>query len=156
MSSKTEQTSERKQFKGTRVPFPDDGQCPFCEWKCHSMKSSTFSEHIRRKHAEELGRDPTPYQCTQCSSCFSARTHLNHHIANHHKIIYQHCPHPDCEHISKNKASMITHYVSKHMKDMLKTSQKSKKCVICARNDLSHTSIRYHIGICFLETFNNK
>ena len=92
----------------TSVKMPIDGQCPFCPWKCKSMNQSTFSTHISRKHAIELGAQKH-HTCVLCATRHSLRElHLNHHVANHHEMILQRCPIPDAHiEVSKRRSFLI-------------------------------------------------
>ena len=142
-SSVITQTSSRKTATKLICRMPDNGQCPYCNWKCKSLKPTTFAMHISRKHAEELGRAVNPYACHKCSKTFTARTHLNHHIANHHNISYQDCPHPECNYVAKNKCSLMAHYATRHMKVILDRCKDS--CITCSRTD---SVTPYHIAKC--------
>ena len=128
----------------TSVKMPIDGQCPFCPWKCKSMNQSTFSMHISRKHAIELGRTEAPYMCTMCDQTFTARTHLNHHVANHHEMILQRCPHPGCSYRGKQKAAVVSHYVNVHMREVFRECKTAGSCTNCDKTNFSP----YHIGMC--------
>ena len=87
----------RKTFDGNiMISLPANGKCPFCDWKCKSMKGSTWAMHMSRKHTIELGRAVDPYKCSQCEKKFCSRSHLNHHVANHHEVILQKCPDIEC------------------------------------------------------------
>lgn len=120
------------------------GKCPFCDWVCKSMKASTFAMHLSRKHSLELGRQPKPYKCDECDKHFDARSHLNHHHLNHHEIIFHNCKDTSCSYKGKNKASLITHYVNKHMKDIKKRCDVYGRCITCNKEDPGP----YHIGRC--------
>lgn len=139
----TDYDSNRK-FSETPFVIPQDFQCPFCPWVCKSKNGSTFSMHISRKHAKQLGRRENPYVCTMCSETFSARTHLNHHIANHHEMILLCCPLKDCGYQSKQKMTVITHYVVNHMREKMIECQKKEACTNCDKKNFNN----YHIGVC--------
>jgi len=142
----TEKDIIRKKYEGNvKVSMPDTGECPFCEWICVSKNKSTFAMHISRKHTLETGRHNNPYKCSQCDNCFVARTHLNHHIANHHEIIMHKCPDINCAYQGKNKPSVITHYMRRHMSKVVEQCVAINGCVNCGRTgDISI----YHLGIC--------
>jgi len=136
----------RKTFDGNiMISLPANGKCPFCDWKCKSMKGSTWAMHMSRKHTIELGRAVDPYKCSQCEKKFCSRSHLNHHVANHHEVILQKCPDNDCCYRGKNKASVVTHYMRKHMKEIIDRCEAVDGCVSC---DRSGTVSVYHMGVC--------
>ena len=55
----------RKKFDGNiMISMNATGECPFCDWKCKSMKSTTWAMHMSRKHTIELGRVVDPYKCS--------------------------------------------------------------------------------------------
>jgi hypothetical protein len=141
-----------KQKTKVLVKMPTSGQCPYCDWS--SQKGTTFSMHISRKHASEAGKEVNPYKCSYCQLDFSAKTHLNHHIANHHEINLINCCHDGCTYKGKNKTSIISHYVNKHMPNIVKECKAHNKCVSC---DRTGTITPYHIGKCHKESpFNNS
>lgn len=142
----TDYDERRKPFDGNvMISMPVTGECPFCDWICKSVKSSTFAMHLSRKHARELGRIVNPYKCSQCDKCFTARSHLNHHVANHHEIIMHNCPETNCTYQGKNKPSVITHYMRRHMSQVVERCDAIDGCVSCDRTgDISV----YHMGIC--------
>lgn len=145
-----EYDSRRKQFDGNiMISLPESGGCPFCDWKCKSGKSSTYAMHMSRKHAVELGRAVDPYKCSQCDKRFCARSHLNHHVFNHHEVILHSCPDIECDYQGKNKASVVTHYMRRHMKDIVQRCEDMNGCVSCDRR--SEVSV-YHMGICHPST----
>ena len=136
----------RKTFDGNiMISLPANGKCPFCDWKCKSMKGSTWAMHMSRKHTIELGRAVDPYKCSQCDKKFCSRSHLNHHVANHHEVILQKCPDNDCCYRGKNRASVVTHYMRKHMKEIIDRCEAVDGCVSC---DRSGTVSVYHMGVC--------
>tara|TARA_B110000285_G_C15135051_1_gene626270 strand:+ start:3328 stop:3810 length:483 start_codon:yes stop_codon:yes gene_type:complete len=146
-------SSDRKKFSGTKVPMPVTGKCPVdeCTWVCKSMNQSTFSEHIRRKHAADFGRESHPYGCEKCTKRFTAKTHLNHHISNHHNISFHECPSPDCSYLAKNKASLYSHYGNKHMKEIKQLCSEQDICVSCGKEDIKK-GMSYHIAVCCPES----
>jgi hypothetical protein len=136
----------RKTFDGNiMISLPANGKCPFCDWKCKSMKGSTWAMHMSRKHTIELGRAVDPYKCSQCEKKFCSRSHLNHHVANHHEVILQKCPDIECCYRGKNRASVVTHYMRKHMKEIIDRCEAVDGCVSC---DRSGTVSVYHMGVC--------
>lgn len=136
----------RKQFDGIiTIGLPASGKCPFCDWKCHSGKSSTFAMHMSRKHAPQLGRAIDPYKCSQCDKRFCSRSNMNHHIFNHHEIILHNCPHNECTYQGKNKASVISHYMRRHMKHIVQRCEDNGGCVSCDRRGNINV---YHMGVC--------
>ena len=128
----------------TMVRMPSDGQCPICPWKCKSMNQSTFAMHISRKHAKDVGRQEASYVCTMCDQSFCARTHLNHHVANHHEMILQSCPHHECSYQGKQKATVVSHYVNVHMREILSECKEAGACTNCDKENFGP----YHIGMC--------
>jgi len=153
VSLKSVQTSSRKVFSGTKVHMSDTGKCPIdgCSWVCKSMNSSTFAMHISRKHAESFGRESHPYKCDCCDKSFSAKTHLNHHIANHHHIKYIECPHPECSYSAKTKQSLCSHYGNKHMNEIKRMCEEQDICVSCGKEDII-SGLSYHIATCCPES----
>ncbi len=141
----TENDSRRKQFTGLTISMPPSGKCPFCDWTCRSLKTSTFAMHISRKQAEAAGRPGDPYECSKCKQRFSARTHLNHHVANHHSVNLIDCPDKDCSYKGKNRGAVISHYVGHHMKEILQRCKDENRCVSCER--VGEVG-KYHIGTC--------
>jgi hypothetical protein len=136
----------RKTFDGNiMISLPATGECPFCDWKCKSMKGSTWAMHMSRKHTIELGRAVDPYKCSQCEKKFCSRSHLNHHVANHHEVILQNCPDKDCCYQGKNRASVVTHYMRKHMKEIIERCEAVDGCVSCDRSGVVSV---YHMGVC--------
>ena len=140
----------RLKFSGIQVSMPESGECPFCDWVCTSLKTSTFAMHISRKHPEDTGRPTSRYKCTECGKDdFLARTHLNHHIKNHHEINKLKCRHPECQYEGKNKQSLISHYVCKHMTEIVKECKHAEKCSSCTKTmQSSWAGWKYHIGTC--------
>jgi hypothetical protein len=100
--------------------------------------------HISRKHAKELGRQEIAYICTMCDQSFCARTHLNHHVANHHEMILQSCPQPECSYQGKQKAAVVSHYVNAHMREVLRECKEAGACTNCDKENFGP----YHIGTC--------
>ena len=142
----TEYDSRRRKIDGNiTVSMPADGKCPFCDWTCKSKKGSTFAMHLSRKHTTELGRAIAPYKCSDCDKRFVARTHLNHHIANHHEVILRNCPDKDCQYQGKNKQSVVSHYMRHHMNDVVKRCEGADMCISCERTE---SVSLYHMGIC--------
>jgi len=136
----------RKTFDGSiMISLPATGECPFCDWKCKSMKGSTWAMHMSRKHTVELGRAVDPYKCSQCDKKFCSRSHLNHHVANHHEIILQNCPDKDCRYQGKNRASVVTHYMRKHLKEVVDRCEAVDGCTSCDRSGAVSV---YHMGVC--------
>ena len=138
--------ARRKTFDGNiMISLPACGECPFCDWKCKSMKGSTWAMHMSRKHTTELGRSVDPYKCSQCDKKFCSRSHLNHHVANHHEVILQNCPDPACCYQGKNRASVVTHYMRKHLKEVIDRCEAVDGCVSCDRTGAVSV---YHMGVC--------
>jgi hypothetical protein len=111
-----------------------------------------LSEHITRKHAEEAGRKVNPCSCDYCGEKFVAKTHLTHHIKNHHEIVYMRCPHPDCGYKSKQKQSVCSHYAKHHMnwKKMYSVCDGDGgmvKCLTCSK-EMKENVVAYHLSKC--------
>ena len=135
------------------VKISPSGKCPYCDWST-DRGGSTFSMHISRKHAAETGKEVNPYKCSYCHLDFSAKTHLNHHVANHHEITLINCCDTGCSYKGKNKASIISHYVTAHMPIIAKECKTHNKCVSC---DRTGNISNYHIGKCHKESpFSNS
>lgn len=147
MSTIVTHTGPRKVFAGNKISLNEYGKCPLCDWVCKSMNSSTFSMHMSRKHAEQLDRDPLPYACSDCDKRFTARTHLNHHVASTHNIVYFSCPYDGCPYQAKNKQSLCSHYGNKHMNDIKKACMLNDICIECGKEDII-SGLAYHIAIC--------
>jgi hypothetical protein len=124
-------------------------KCPYCD--CKKKKLSTISMHVAANHASEMGKDVNPHKCEypDCGKTFPIRTRLQHHINNHHKIDSLHCPFPDCGYSdSKNKATLYTHYVRKHMN--YDTMCQGTICNTCGSD--KNTGIIYHLATCHQES----
>ena len=149
MSSVTQpiitQHSSRKVVTRIECSMPANGQCPYCDWNCESLKKTTYSMHISAKHAQEVGRAIKPYACTQCDTRFTARAFLNQHIANHHKITFLDCPEANCSFQAKNKQGIMSHYASTHLADIVKICRETGCCINCSRTD---SVTPYHIAGC--------
>ena len=124
-------------------------KCPYCD--CKKKKLSTISMHVAANHASEMGKDVNPHKCEypDCGKTFPIRTRLQHHINNHHKIDSLCCPFPDCGYSdSKNKATLYTHYVRKHMN--YDTMCRGTVCNTCGSD--KNTGIIYHLATCHQES----
>ena len=139
------QNSSRKVATRIECSMPDNGQCPYCDWKCDSLKKTTYSMHISAKHTQEVGRALNPYVCTQCDKRFSARAFLNQHIANHHKITFHDCPDTNCSYQAKNKQAIMSHYASQHLPNIVKKCRETGCCTNCSR---TNSVTPYHIASC--------
>jgi len=120
-------------------------KCPYCD--CKKKNLSTISMHVSANHASEMGKDVNPHKCEypDCGKTFPIRTRLQHHINNHHKIDSLCCPFPDCGYTdSKNKATLYTHYVRKHMN--YDTMCRGTVCNTCGSD--KNTGIIYHLATC--------
>ena len=103
--------------------------------------------HVAANHASEMGKDVNPHKCEHpgCGKTFPIRTRLQHHINNHHKIDNLCCPFPDCGYSdSKNKATLYTHYVRRHMN--YETMCRGTVCNTCGSD--KNTGIIYHLATC--------
>ena len=124
-------------------------KCPYCD--CKKKNLSTISMHVAANHASEMGKDVNPHKCEypDCGKTFPIRTRLQHHINNHHKIDSLCCPFPDCGYTdSKNKATLYTHYVRKHMN--YDTMCRGTVCNTCGSD--KNTGIIYHLATCHQES----
>ena len=124
-------------------------KCPYCD--CKKKNLSTISMHVAANHASEMGKDVNPHKCEypDCGKTFPIRTRLQHHINNHHKIDSFRCPFPECGYTdSKNKATLYTHYVRKHMN--YDTMCRGTVCNTCGSD--KNTSIIYHLATCHHES----
>jgi hypothetical protein len=122
--------------------------CEYCDYT--SKKKSTLSEHITRKHAEEAGRKVNPCSCDYCGEKFVAKTHLTHHIKNHHEIVYVACPHPDCGYKSNQTQSLCSHYAKHHMnwkKMYVELEGKMVRCLTCFK-EMKQNGVAYHLSKC--------
>ena len=120
-------------------------KCPYCD--CKKKNLSTISMHVSANHASEMGKDVNPHKCEypDCGKTFPIRTRLQHHINNHHKIDNLCCPFPECGYTdSKNKATLYTHYVRKHMN--YDTMCRGTVCNTCGSD--KNTGIIYHLATC--------
>ena len=120
-------------------------KCPYCD--CKKKNLSTISMHVSANHASEMGKDVNPHKCEypDCGKTFPIRTRLQHHINNHHKIDSLCCPFPNCGYTdSKNKATLYTHYVRKHMN--YDTMCRGTVCNTCGSD--KNTGIIYHLATC--------
>jgi len=120
-------------------------KCPYCD--CKKKNLSTISMHVSVNHASEMGKEVNAHKCDypNCGKSFPIKTRLLHHIKNHHQIENLCCPFPNCEYIdSKNKATLYTHYVRKHMN--YETMCKGTICNTC--NEDKNTGIIYHLATC--------
>jgi len=124
-------------------------KCPYCD--CKKKNLSTISMHVSANHASEMGKDVNPHKCEypDCGKTFPIRTRLQHHINNHHKIDSLCCPFPNCGYTdSKNKATLYTHYVRKHMN--YDTMCRGTVCNTCGSD--KNTGIIYHLATCHQES----
>ena len=124
-------------------------KCPYCD--CKKKNLSTISMHVAANHASEMGKDVNPHKCEypDCGKTFPIRTRLQHHINNHHKIDSFRCPFPECGYTdSKNKATLYTHYVRKHMN--YDTMCRGTVCNTCGSD--KNTGIIYHLATCHQES----
>jgi hypothetical protein len=120
-------------------------KCPYCD--CKKKNLSTISMHVAANHASEMGKDVNPHKCEHpgCGKTFPIKTRLQHHINNHHKIDSLCCPFPDCGYSdSKNKATLYTHYVRRHMN--YETMCRGTVCNTCGSD--KNTGIIYHLATC--------
>jgi len=129
-----------------------------CPYECAytSVKLSTMSMHVSRKHGEEAGRQINHFECAECGERFQTGTSRSHHIVARHGTAELKCFAPGCHHKSKLDQSMLTHYVSKHMNmdkmiSYLDTSGKMAQCNTCCKQ-MKTTSIRYHLAKCSIES----
>ena len=120
-------------------------KCPYCD--CKKKNLSTISMHVAANHASEMGKEVNPHKCEypDCGKSFPIKTRLQHHINNHHKKDSLCCPFPDCGYSdSKNKATLYTHYVRKHM-----NSDRMCRGTVCNTcNADKNTGIIYHLATC--------
>jgi hypothetical protein len=119
--------------------------CPYCD--CKKKNLSTLSMHVSVNHASEMGKEVNPHRCEYdgCNASFPIKTRLHHHIKNHHEIETLCCPFPNCKYIdSKNKATLYTHYVRKHMN--YDKMCKNNTCNTCGLT--KNTGIIYHLATC--------
>lgn len=139
--------SKRKKLKRTHMKW-ETNKCPFdnCDYVCKSGKQSTKQMHISMKHQFECGIPQNTYTCRYCLRYFTGRGLLNHHIERAHKEWKWKCK--ECDKLSPNKASYLTHYLSIHK------NIKSSDCVNengCCRNCgllLPKTGHQYHYAKC--------
>ena len=120
-------------------------KCPYCD--CKKKNMSTISMHVAANHASEMGKEANPHKCEypDCGRSFPIKTRLQHHINNHHKNDSLACPFPGCEYAdSKNKATLYTHYVRKHMNS--DNMCRGTVCNTC--NSDKNTGIIYHLATC--------
>ena len=120
-------------------------KCPYCD--CKKKNLSTISMHVAANHASEMGKEVNPHKCEypDCGKTFPIKTRLQHHINNHHKKDSLCCPFPECGYTdSKNKATLYTHYVRKHMKS--DNMCRGTVCNTC--NSDKNTGIIYHLATC--------
>uniref|UniRef100_A0A6C0I8N8 C2H2-type domain-containing protein n=1 Tax=viral metagenome TaxID=1070528 RepID=A0A6C0I8N8_9ZZZZ len=120
-------------------------KCPYCD--CKKKNLSTISMHVTANHASEMGKEVNPHKCDypDCGKSFPIKTRLFHHIKNHHQVESLCCPFPNCEYMdSKNKATLYTHYVRKHMN--YETMCSGTVCNTC--NSDKNTGIIYHLATC--------
>lgn len=144
-------TNKARQGKIHKFCKNENGEivCPYsCEFV--SKKGSTMSEHITRKHADEAGRKVNPYECSHCSEKFVAKTHLLHHISNHHEVSYVKCPDLECKYKGKNKSVVAIHYVKKHMvlSDFVVENCDDKSCCLTCSQSFNKNAVTYHVSAC--------
>lgn len=140
--------SKRKKHNNHKIKFPEDGSCPFegCSWINKSRKMSTGFMHLSRKHAFEAGYSAHTYICPHCKISFTARTHLNHHLANHHNAHNFGCP--ECDYTAASKLSVTNHIMRKHEKWVPAACVNAKnECVNCSKK-LARTGHLYHLATC--------
>jgi len=120
-------------------------KCPYCD--CKKKNLSTISMHVAANHASEMGKEVNPHRCDypDCGKTFPIKTRLQHHINNHHKKDSLCCPFPECGYTdSKNKATLYTHYVRRHM-----NSDRMCRGTVCnSCNTDKNTGIIYHLATC--------
>jgi hypothetical protein len=121
--------------------------CPFCsEYK--TKRPSTMSEHVRNTHTIESGRGEHQHKCEypECGKDFTNKSLLQHHVKTFHEITYIQCPHPNCSYgDAKNKQTLYTHYVRKHMPyESLCTN--NSRCNGCGEE--KNAGIYYHLATC--------
>jgi hypothetical protein len=138
---------EKKKYISHKYQTDNNGllMCPYCD--CKKKNLSTLSMHVSVNHASEMGKEVNPHRCEYdgCSASFPIKTRLHHHIKNHHEIENLCCPFPNCKYIdSKNKATLYTHYVRKHMN--YDTMCKNNTCNTCGLT--KNTGIIYHLATC--------
>jgi uncharacterized Zn-finger protein len=155
--SKPVKIGERKPHQG-KIHFVVEDECgdKKCEYCPKTFKNtSTLSMHISRKHAAEAGRQIEPYACGQCEERFTSSSARLHHIANHHEISYTKCPHPTCKYEGKNKQSIFTHFVKKHMdRNSMRVEivvGVESKCLTCEKV-MKESAIAYHLATCNRES----
>ena len=140
-------TEKKKKHISHKYEKDENGflMCPYCD--CKKKNLSTISMHVSVNHASEMGKDLNPHKCEypNCGRSFPIKTRLVHHIKNHHQIDSLSCPFPNCEYTeSKNKATLYTHYVRKHMDyDKLCSGTVCHTC-----NTDKNTGIIYHLATC--------
>jgi len=127
---------------------------PGCQWKSKPGRSSTASEHHRRKH-----KNHNKHACldSTCGQHFSSSTELRQHMIRKHivGIPVKKCPFPGCPYTDKLQNNVQTHYGREHCGDrtklIMKTRETGKKtlmCVKCGKKYTNTTSISYHIAAC--------
>ena len=138
---------EKKKYISHKYQTDNNGllMCPYCD--CKKKNLSTLSMHVSVNHASEMGKEVNPHRCEYdgCNASFPIKTRLHHHIKNHHEIETLCCPFPNCKYIdSKNKATLYTHYVRKHMN--YDKMCKNNTCNTCGLT--KNTGIIYHLATC--------
>lgn len=144
----TNMDEKKKKYISHKYEKDENGllKCPYCD--CKKKNLSTISMHVSVNHASEMGKELNPHKCDypNCGKTFPIKTRLVHHINNHHKTESLCCPFPNCEYTeSKNKATLYTHYVRKHMNyEKLCSGTVCKNC-----NEDKNTGIIYHLATCY-------
>jgi uncharacterized Zn-finger protein len=138
---------KRKKYISHKYEKDESGllKCPYCD--CKKKNLSTISMHVAANHASEMGKEVNPHKCEypDCGKSFPIKTRLQHHINNHHKKDNLCCPFPNCGYTdSKNKATLYTHYVRKHMN----TDRMCSGTVCNTCNSDKNTGIIYHLATC--------
>ncbi len=138
---------KKKKYISHKYEKDENGllKCPYCD--CKKKNLSTISMHVSVNHASEMGKELNPHKCEypNCDKSFPIKTRLVHHIKNHHEVESLCCPFPDCEYTeSKNKATLYTHYVRKHMN--YETLCSGTVCNTCDTD--KNTGIIYHLATC--------
>ena len=123
-----------------------------CEYCPKTFKNaSTLSMHISRKHTAEAGRQIDAYACNHCDERFTSSSARLHHIKNHHEISYTKCADPNCKYEGKNKQSLFTHFVKKHMnRDFMRCvigDGTTSKCLTCTKV-MKESAMAYHLATC--------